>query len=204
MRCGIPLGIAPPTWLVRLLGLHHGALRRPLDRTETAIRTVLLLLFVAAIPAAIAVGHWAGNATARQVRAAAATDHQVRAVLTQNAGANVDYGPYGSAQVDWAPARWTLPDGSTRSGDVPAPTSARRGDTVVAWTDATGAVTTAPGDHTTVVVDAGLAVAVTVVGSACLLLDAGLLAHWALERRRLAEWDAEWAVVGPRWRAGQR
>ncbi len=29
-------------------------------------------------------------------------------------------------------------------------------------------------------------------------LGAGALAHWVLDRRRLAAWDAEWRVTGPR------
>lgn len=30
-------------------------------------------------------------------------------------------------------------------------------------------------------------------------LGAAALAHWVLDRRRLAAWDAEWRVTGPRW-----
>ena len=31
------------------------------------------------------------------------------------------------------------------------------------------------------------------------LIAAGLIIHWVMERKRLAAWAAEWAVFGPRW-----
>jgi hypothetical protein len=35
------------------------------------------------------------------------------------------------------------------------------------------------------------------VGGAVLLVGRGM--SWRLERRRLDQWDAEWARVGPQW-----
>jgi hypothetical protein len=36
-----------------------------------------------------------------------------------------------------------------------------------------------------------------------LLLAAGMLARWALGRRRLRAWEAEWRTSGPQW-SGRR
>jgi len=38
-----------------------------------------------------------------------------------------------------------------------------------------------------------------VAALAVTLIIVGWAAHWALERRRLAAWDAEWLTTEPRW-----
>jgi hypothetical protein len=39
--------------------------------------------------------------------------------------------------------------------------------------------------------------ATAIVAAALALL--GLVAHWILDRRRLAAWDAHWSATGPQW-----
>ena len=43
-----------------------------------------------------------------------------------------------------------------------------------------------------------------VVALAVTLIAIGLAGHWALYRRRLAAWDAEWMATGSRWSPGGR
>ncbi|WP_267883703.1 hypothetical protein [Streptomyces sp. NRRL S-646] len=38
------------------------------------------------------------------------------------------------------------------------------------------------------------------MGAGAVVLVGGQLVRGRLDRRRLAEWDAQWAQVGPQWR----
>ena len=38
-----------------------------------------------------------------------------------------------------------------------------------------------------------------VIVAAGALTLVGVLALWAINRRRMADWDADWHVTGPRW-----
>jgi hypothetical protein len=44
-----------------------------------------------------------------------------------------------------------------------------------------------------------LARVLAVTALAVVLIFVGWAARWALDRRRLAAWDAEWLSAGPRW-----
>jgi hypothetical protein len=199
-----PHETAPLARCARWLGFDRNPLRRPTDRAEASVRLALLLLFLAAIPLAVVAGRLTDHVALRDVRVAAATDHRVPAVLLGTAVANVESGAYGVPATVWTPARWRAPDGPARSGYVLAPTGARRGSTVPVWTDASGAVTTKPGNHGTVVDDVAAATVGTIVGSGFLLTGGGFVAHLALNRRRFAAWDAQWGTAGPLWTGRQR
>ena len=188
----------------RWLGFDRNPLRRASDRIEAGIRLTLLLLFLTAIPLAIATGRWADHAALNRIHAQAAADHQVRAVLLQDASAYAYPDPSGGQETVWVPARWTAPDGVPRTGQVLAPLTASRGSTVQAWTGATGAITTPPGNHATVVTAVVITAAGTVTGVVSLLAVTGLLARLVLDRRRLARWDAEWGSAGPLWTGRRR
>ena len=130
---------------VRWLGWDRNPLRRASDRAEVAIRLTVLVLLVAAIPvAAIAVGRWADRAVLHQARAQAAASHPARAVLLQQAPFAGPSGPYSSAQVSWAAARWKTPDGAVRTGDVLAPGGARKGSSIPVWVSGSGSITDPP------------------------------------------------------------
>jgi hypothetical protein len=79
----------------RWLGLDRNPLRRRTDRIETAIRLVVMILLVTALPvAAVAAGQGADHLALRQARAQQAADHQVNAVLLQQAPATGTPDPY--------------------------------------------------------------------------------------------------------------
>jgi hypothetical protein len=44
-----------------------------------------------------------------------------------------------------------------------------------------------------------LSEALAVAALAVALITVGAVDRWALDRRRLAAWDAEWLSAGPRW-----
>ena len=90
--------------------------------------------------------------------------------------------------------RFYAPDGQMRTGRVIIPGGAAAGSTVMIWTDQTGQLTDSPLQHSQVTGRMYLSEAL-----AAMLITVGAVARWALDRRRLAAWDAEWLSAGPRW-----
>lgn len=130
--------------LVRWLGWDRNPLRRPADRIEAALRLAVLILILTAVPAVTVIaGRTADHLFLRTAQSQQAADHRVDAVLTQAAPADV-IDPYVAVETTWAPARWTAPDGSARSGQVLAVAGAPKGSTVPIWVSSSGAVTDRP------------------------------------------------------------
>ena len=186
--------------LARWPGIDRNPLRRGTDRVEAALRLVMILLVVAAVPAAaVAAGRWADHYALRKAQAQMAVDRQVTAVLLRDAPAVGTPDPYTSVQTAWVPARWQPPGQPPRTGEVLALVGARKGSTVRTWIDPSGAVTDPPLNHHIVVGDVWLAVMATCLVSWVLLMVAGVLARRGLDRRRLRAWEAEWRAIGPLW-----
>ena len=81
---------------------------------------------------------------------------------------------------------------------MPAPSGASAGSTVLVWTTLDGRLTSQPLQMSQVS-DAAVAAGAGAVGAlAVTLLISGWVTRWALDRRRLAAWDAEWLATGPR------
>lgn len=186
------------TWLGRLLRgrrFDRNALRRGSDRAETVVLDVLLAAFLAGAPfAAHAAGSWTYAASTREAQAQQTSLRQVPATLL-HAAQPWNMTAYGSE----AQARWRAPDGQVRTGQVMVPSGAAAGSTVVIWTDQTGQLTDPPLLHSQVTGRMYLSEALAVVALATVLITVGAAARWALDRRRLAAWDAEWLSAGPRW-----
>jgi len=190
-------------WLVRVLrGLRpdRNPLRRGSDRAETAVLGMLLAAFLAGAPfAARAAGSWTYAASAREAQVQQTTIHHVRASLLHTAT------PWsiseGGAE---APARWKAPDGQVHTGQVFVPSGAAAGSTVMVWVNQEGQLTDSPLTPSQVASRADMARVLVVIALAVTLIAFGLAAHWALNRRRLARWDAEWMAAGSRWSPGGR
>ena len=186
--------------LARWLGFDRNPLRRGTDRAEAALRLVMIIVAVAAVPvAAVAAGRWADYYARHQAQVQRAADHQVTAVLLRDAPVTGIPDPYTTVETTWVPARWQPPGQPARTGEVLAVAGARMGSTVRTWIDPSGAVTDPPLDYRVIVGDVWLAVMATLIGSGLLLLAAGALAHRMLDRRRLRAWEAEWRTRGPLW-----
>lgn len=166
-------------------------LRRRCDQVEAAILAGLVVAFiVGGSLAALAAGRWAYDSALRTEHADEAAWHQVAAVLLTTAEA-------------WSPAtaraRWTAPDGSRRTGWVPAPAGAPAGTTARVWVDAAGRPAEPPLRHSQVEGQAVMAIMAAVFAVAMLLGGAGLFTRHVADRRRLAAWGAAWRATGPRW-----
>jgi hypothetical protein len=184
----------------RLLGFDRNPLRRRTDRIEAVIRLATLVMLLAAVPTAtLAAGREADHLAQRHAHAQQAADHQVTAVLLQQAPAPAVVDPYTSVQLTLVLARWQPPGQPSRTGQILAAAGARAGSTVTVWIDASGAVTGPPPDHRAIAGDVCIAALVTCLVTSLLVLGSSTLTRRALDRRRLRAWDAEWRVTGPRW-----
>ena len=182
--------------LVQGQRLDRNPLRRGTDRAETVILAALLAAFLGGAPfAAQATATWSNTAFLRQLHTQQATVHQVRATLLE---APVRGGGYAAVLASQADARWTAPDGHAQTGLITAPPQARAGSTVLIWTSQSGNPVT-PLQRGDISQQDALAAAAAVTVLAVLLLLAAWTARRALNRRRLAAWDAAWLATGPRW-----
>lgn len=176
------------------------ALRRRSDVVEawTVLLVVFLLMFGA--PAAgFAVGRWAhGDARAQAVAERAALD-LVSAVIVENAPASVPTAHGDERPMHWVQARWTEPDGGSRTGEARVPAGTERGDRADVWLDSAGRSVQAPPTDTAVwqfALSMGTCATAGVVG---IVLLGHLVVRRVATRHRLAEWEQEWARTGPDW-----
>jgi len=184
----------------RWLGLDHNPLRRRADRLEVALRLLILILIFAGVPlASLAVGRAVDHAVIRQAQAERAADHQVQAALTEAAPVHGSPDPYSGVQVAWVPARWVAANGTLRFGQVLVPAGSAKGSTVTIWINAAGAATSPPTTQGDIVSDVFIASTSTGLLLIVALVGLQVLGHWALDRRRMRAWDAEWRATGPRW-----
>ncbi len=191
--------------LGRWLGFDRNPLRRGTDRIEAALRLVMMIMLVTAVPAAaVLAGQHADHVALNQAHAQQATDHLVTAVLLQQAPATGTPDPYTSVQTTWVLARWQPPGLPSRTGEVLATAGAHKGSTVRTWIAPSGAVTAPPLDHRGIAGDVCIAVVATCLVAWLVMLASGALARRALDWRRLNAWDAEWRASGPLWSGHSR
>jgi hypothetical protein len=98
-----------------------------------------------------------------------------------------------------AEARWKVPGGAERAGEIPAPAKAQRGTIVPIWISRQGTLASQPLSAWQVTSWAWTAGAVAGLGLALALALLASLTHLIMNRRRLAAWEADWAATGPRW-----
>jgi hypothetical protein len=187
------------SWLVRLVRvrrLDRSPLRRATDRLETVVLAVLVAAFVAGTPfAALAAGGWAHAAAHREQLAQLASEHKVSAVVQEVIQLNG-----GDLANDTAVlARWTAPDGKPVTGDVLEPSGSAPGEIVQVWLARDGQVAQAPLLDSQVSGEGIAAEICCGMAGLVLLIAACMISRLVLDKRRMADWDAEWRAAGPRW-----
>lgn len=106
---------------------------------------------------------------------------------------------YSLQSVFPARARWTAPGGATRTGEVGVLAGTPKGTTFDVWVDAAGQLTSPPLEPAQIAGQADAASVAAVTGVALAYLCEAVVVRKVLVRRRLAAWEAEWAVTGPSW-----
>jgi hypothetical protein len=184
--------------LGRWLGLDGNPLRRRTDKIAAWLTAQFLVAGLIGAPLfGIAVFHWASRAGATEQRTERSW-REVPAVLLRSVSAPDSFAD-GVFGYSWVPARWTAPGGQVRSGDIPVEVGLAAGRKVRLWVDAAGRPTDAPITHRAVLARAATAAAVATAVLLIALFCLTLIGRWLLDRRRLADWELAWAIVGPQW-----
>jgi hypothetical protein len=174
-------------------------LRRTSDRVETYLLGGLLAASIAGAPfAAQAANHVTYAAMLRAEHAQQASRHQVRAELLQSAG-NTSVNGYEFDITVPVRARWTAVTGMPRTGELMAPEGDQRGTIVPVWTNSSGALVDPPLQPGQVAGQADLAAVGAVAGIGILYLCEAAIIRHVLNRRRMAAWEADWALTEPMW-----
>jgi len=177
--------------------LDRNPLRRATDRLETVVLALLVAAFLIGAPfAALAAGAWVHGMARQAQLAQEAARHQVTAVVLTVAPSAAGTG---GELVMQAQARWPAPDGREVTHEVPVPADTVAGAKLQVWTDRAGDFTGAPLSDSQVAEQTTLARVTGVVAAAGVLTLAGALSLWAINKRRMADWDADWQATGPRW-----
>ena len=188
-------------WLGRLVrGLRpdRNPLRRTSDRVESYLLAGLLVAALAGAPfAAQAASHAAYAGALRAEQAQLAARHQVRAVLTEPAGTNNS--AYTLSTEVPVQAAWTFPAGERRTGEILALAGTPKGAAVMVWTDAQGNLSSPPLQPSQVAGQGDVAALGAIVAVAALYLCATGIVRHVMQRRRMAAWEADWAVTAQAW-----
>ncbi|MFF5958084.1 Rv1733c family protein [Streptomyces luteogriseus] len=184
----------PKVWLWRW---RRNPLRRRADRVEAWVVLGVWLLTVL-------VGVLAGTAVSRSVEDGLARERDewrplVARLAERAPGTASENVPVSRAEHVWATARWTSADGSEHSGQLRVPAGSAAGAPVTVWTDAEGRQVTRPVTEPQARVRASLIGGVAGLCAAVVPVVAGRALRGRLERRRIDQWDAEWARFGPMW-----
>jgi hypothetical protein len=173
-------------------------LRRKSDRLETYILAGSAVAAIAAAPFAAQLASQASRAAAQHTsQAQLASSHEVTALTLQAAAGTTD--GYSLQSQFPVQARWTTVTGQTRTGQIMVPPGTTKGATVPVWTNAAGQATNPPLAPGQIAGQADLGAMGAITGVALLFTCEAVIVRRTLNRRRLAAWDADWAVTAPMW-----
>ena len=174
--------------------------RRVTDRVESAASWILGVLGLVLVAVAVLTGMQLHGNGLEQARADAVNRVSVEATLLEPVDGAIGVDAAASTTQVTAPASWTAPDGSARTGTVPVLGSQPAGSTVPVWVDrSSGAIAPPPVD--------ALQAGVTGVVGGLLVLLVGVLVLLGLRAvvrarcaaRNHAAWAREWARYEPLW-----
>ncbi|WP_333742957.1 hypothetical protein [Streptomyces ardesiacus] len=179
---------------------RRNPLRRRSDVVEAWLTVVVALLLFVGAPLLGAATAWWGYGQAQAVVAQQRAErHHVRATVVDRTPGSLATEHLGGQQSYRAAVHWTAPDGTEKSATARVPAATRHGDTVDVWLDSQGRSVPPPSDGAEIWQHSATVGSFTALGTALTVL----LAHRAVRavtlRRRLAEWDREWALTEPRW-----
>jgi hypothetical protein len=185
---------------VRWWRWRRNALKRRVDVVEA---WVVLAGWVLALLGGLVAGVIAAGTVERAAERQRAESHQVTAVVVEDAPGPSPARTASDHRV-WGKVRWTAPDGSTHREEARVAPRAPAGSTISVWVNRSGDLTSRPvsGGEVWLHTAMGGALAGAFAGGA--VLGVVWLTRLALDRRRLAQWDAEWERIDTRrgWKTG--
>jgi hypothetical protein len=184
----------PKVWLWRW---RRNPLKRRADTVEAwVLLGAWLLTVLAGVVAGLAATRTVEHGLARE----RAERHPVVARVTERApGASAPAANTPSGDRVWAKVRWSVPGGSTRTGQARVLPGSAAGTPVTVWTDSRGRLVTRPTAADQARFRSAFVGALVGVSAATVPFVAVLALRGRLERRRMDRWDAEWARLGPQW-----
>lgn len=171
----------------------RGSVARTSDRLQAGLLVFVVLLALAALPVAAALG--SETSVRQQGKSAQQTGERTRVTATLLADGpdvtvNSRTGVAGNGRL--TDATWTLPDGTRRVGKVVADQGRLEGETLTAWVDRAGSPVDPPLSGAGVVIDAVVLGLGLWLGALALLALCYRLAVFSLDRFRFARWQHEW------------
>ena len=183
----------PKVWLWRWR-------RNPLKRRADAVEAWVVL---GAWLVTVLAGVLAGLTATRSVEDGLARErvewHQVAARLTEKAPGTAPAHDTSSGDRVWGKVRWTVPDGTTHTGQVRVRPGSAAGTEVPVWTDPQGHLVSKPATVAQAQLRASLIGVLVGASAAVVPFVGGRVLCGRLERRRMSQWDTEWARFGPLW-----
>ncbi|MFI6034176.1 hypothetical protein ACIBBD_08410 [Streptomyces sp. NPDC051315] len=186
---------APQCRRVRLWRWRRNPLRRRSDLVEAWI---VLAAWVLALLGGLVAGFVTADAVEAEAERQRARSREVSAVVVEDVKDRVT----ARAAVDhrvWATVRWTAPDGRTYTDEARVAPTTPSGSTVTVWTDGGGRIAAEPltaGESRLHAISGGVLAAAATCG---VVMGLAWAVRLGLERRRLAQWAAEWERVDSRW-----
>ncbi|WP_168213950.1 Rv1733c family protein [Prauserella flavalba] len=184
--------------LLRRIWPGRSPLARGWDRLEGGVLFLAILTPLVVLPFAAAAGSETYASDERAAAVQARERHRAEATLVADAPP-APLSAHGGASRDETAvkAEWLLPDGTRRTGTVRAEAGSPTGSAVHVWLDQRGNLTRPPLTATTAVWD-GIAVAVSLwLGTVVACAGGYWLVRRAIDRRRFAQWEREWADIDP-------
>ncbi|WP_030182364.1 Rv1733c family protein [Streptomyces violaceorubidus] len=178
--------------------------RNPLRRRSDVVEAwttvaVALLLFVAA-PLLGAATAWWGYGQARAIVAEQRAErHHVRATVADRTPDTLSTGLLGGQHSYRATVHWKTADGTEKSTTARVPVDTRQGDTVDVWLDSGGKTVPPPSDGAEIWQHSATIGSFTAIGTALTVLLTHRGVRAVALRRRMAEWDRDWALTEPQW-----
>ncbi|MCX5053397.1 MULTISPECIES: Rv1733c family protein [unclassified Streptomyces] len=184
----------PKVWLWRWR-------RNPLRRRADAVEAwVVLGAWLVTVLAGVLAGLTATGAVEDGLARERVEWRQVAARLTEKApGTTSGHSATSSGEKVWGKVRWTAPNGTTHTGQVRVRPGSSVGAAVTIWTDPQGHLVSRPATASQAQLWSSLIGALVGVSAAAVPFVGGRFLCGRLERRRMAQWDTEWARFGPLW-----
>ncbi|NGO09445.1 hypothetical protein G5C60_18035 [Streptomyces sp. HC44] len=175
-------------------------LRRRSDVVEAWTALVVAVLLCVGAPVTGLVTGWRAYDGARDAAVEQRAErHRVRAEVTEQAPGTVPSAQGGKQPSYWVAVRWAEPGERPHTGEARVPAGTRPGDRTHVWLDDEGRIVAAPADSTAIWQRTFATGACATGGAASVVLIAHFVVRRVALRRRLAEWEREWARTGPEW-----